>query len=113
PMRYKSGKNAGEIRTEKVVYYRPPNEADLAALEEAERRLMEHWDEWDAKGLIPTEAIPKGYNTNQPIMYGMTRWCEMFTPRQLLGHITLVEELNRLKPRILDELGEDRGRAVV
>ena len=37
----------------------------------------------------------------------------MFTPRQLLGHLTLVEELNRLKPQILEELGEERGRAVV
>ena len=37
----------------------------------------------------------------------------MFTPRQLLGHLTLIEELNRLKPQILEELGEERGRAVV
>ena len=37
----------------------------------------------------------------------------MFTPRQLLGHLVLVEELNRLKPQILSELGEERGRAVV
>ncbi|WP_206881767.1 DUF1156 domain-containing protein [Alicyclobacillus mali (ex Roth et al. 2021)] len=113
PIRYKSGKNAGEIRTEKVVYYRPPNEADLAALEEAERRLMEHWDEWNAKGLIPTEAIPEGHKTSEPRRYGMTRWCDMFTPRQLLGHLTLIEELNRLKPQILAELGEERGKAVV
>ncbi|WP_206885684.1 DUF1156 domain-containing protein [Alicyclobacillus mali (ex Roth et al. 2021)] len=113
PIRYKSGKNAGEIRTEKVVYYRPPNEADLAALEEAERRLMEHWDERDAKGLIPTEAIPEGHKTSEPRRYGMTRWCDMFTPRQLLGHLTLIEELNRLKPQILAELGEERGKAVV
>lgn len=113
PMRYASGEKAGQIRTEKVVYYRPPNEVDLAALAEAERRLAERWDEWDAQGLIPTEAIPKGYNTNQPLMYGMTRWYEMFTPRQLLGHLTLIEELNRMKPQILEELGEDRGKAVV
>ena len=45
--------------------------------------------------------------------YGMPRWCDMFTPRQLLGHVTLVEGLNRLKPEILAKLGEERGRAVV
>ncbi len=37
----------------------------------------------------------------------------MFTPRQLLGHLILVEELNRLKPQILAEHGKERGRAIV
>ena len=37
----------------------------------------------------------------------------MFTPRQLLGHLTLIEGLNCLKPRILAELGSERGRAVI
>jgi adenine-specific DNA methylase len=37
----------------------------------------------------------------------------MFIPRQLLGHLTLIEGLNRLKPEILDALGPERGRAVV
>jgi len=49
----------------------------------------------------------------RPVYYGMARWCDLFTPRQLLGHLTLVEELNRLKPEILRELGLERGRAVV
>ncbi|RLC89510.1 MAG: DUF1156 domain-containing protein, partial [Chloroflexi bacterium] len=62
---------------------------------------------------IPTESIPLAHKTKEPLRAGMTRWCDMFTPRQLLGHLTLVEELNRLKPQIIAELGEDRGRAVV
>ena len=37
----------------------------------------------------------------------------MFTPRQLLGHVTLVEGLNKLKPQIIEELGAEKGRAVV
>jgi putative DNA methylase len=37
----------------------------------------------------------------------------MFTPRQLLGHLTLIEGLNHLKPKILAELGQERGRAAV
>lgn len=49
----------------------------------------------------------------RPIYYGMPRWCDLFTPRQLLGHLTLIQGLNRLKPQILAELDEDRGRAVV
>ncbi len=34
-------------------------------------------------------------------------------PRQLLGHLILIEELNRLKPQIIAEHGEERGRAIV
>lgn len=113
PQRYKSGAKAGEIKTEKVRFFRAPNERDLEALAEAERMLAEHWPEWEKQGLIPTESIPEGYNTKQPLSFGMTRWSDMFTPRQLLGHLILVEELNRLKPEILRELGKDRGRAVV
>jgi len=37
----------------------------------------------------------------------------MFTPRQLLGHLYLIEELNKIKPQILAELGYEKGRAVV
>ncbi|SMG13617.1 DUF1156 domain-containing protein [Dethiosulfovibrio salsuginis] len=110
--RYKTGAKAGQIKTEKVRFFRPPNQADLAALDEAQRTLEANWDRWDDMGLIPTESFPQG-NDMRPAIYGMSRWCDMFTPRQLLGHLTLIEELNSLKPRILSELGEERGRAVV
>jgi putative DNA methylase len=113
PQRYKTGPRAGEIKTEKVRFFRPPNHRDLEALDEAEKRLQQRWPEWERQGLIPTESIPKGHKTMEPMRVGMNRWCDMFTPRQLLGHLTLVEELNRLKPKILAELGQERGRAVV
>jgi adenine-specific DNA methylase len=113
PQRYKSGARAGEIKTEKIRFFRPPGDRDLQALAEAEKRLRQRWPEWERQGLIPTESIPRGHKTMEPLRVGMTRWCDMFTPRQLLGHLVLVEELNRLKPEILRELGEERGRAVV
>jgi adenine-specific DNA methylase len=112
PLRYTSGLMAGEIKTRKVRFFRPPNDRDLQALEAAEKRLQEKWPEWEAAGLIPTERFPEG-NDTRPIQYGMPRWCDLFTPRQLLGHLTLIEGLNHLKPEILAKLGPDRGRAVV
>ncbi|KKM12711.1 DNA methylase [Clostridiales bacterium PH28_bin88] len=112
PERYKSGERAGEIKTDKVRFFRPPNHRDLQALAEAEQRLQQRWPEWERQGFIPTESFPEG-NDMRPVIHGMTRWCDMFTPRQLLGHLILVEEINRLKPDILRELGEERGRAVV
>jgi putative DNA methylase len=113
PERYKSGERKGEIKTEKISFFRPPNETDLEALEEAEKRLKARWPEWERQGLIPVEKIPEGHKTVEPLRVGMTRWCDMFTPRQLLGHVTLIEELNRLKPEIMKKHGEERGRAIV
>jgi putative DNA methylase len=113
PERYKSGTKAGEIKTEKITFFRAPNEQDLKALEEARLQLEQSWEAWDQDGLIPTEKIPQGHKTMEPLRAGMNRWCDMFTPRQLLGQLTLVEELNRLKPQILKELGQEKGKAVV
>lgn len=109
---YKSGARKGKIKTEKIRYFRAPNDSDLQALEEAERELQKRWDNWELDGLIPTERFPEG-NDMRPVLYGMNRWCDMFTPRQLLGHLILIETLNQLKPRILAELGSERGKAVV
>ncbi len=116
PQRYTSGARAGEIKTTKIRYFRPPNARDLAALAEAEQRLQDRWDDWEAAGLIPTEDIPYGHRRDQRdgiVKFGITHWTDFFTPRQLLGHLTLSDGLNRLKPRILAELGADRGRAVI
>jgi len=113
PLRYKSGKKRGEIKTQKIRFFRSPNKQDLNAIKEAEKCLKENWDPWDREGLIPVEKIPLAHKTKEPLRVGMNRWCDMFTPRQLLGHVTLIQELNRLKPKIIEELGEDKGRAVV
>ncbi len=113
PERYKSGERKGAIKTQKVRFFRAPNERDLDALAAAERRLAEKWPEWESAGLIPTEAIPQDINDPRPIRYGMPRWCDLFTPRQLLGHLTLIEELRRLTPEIIAAHGEARGRAIV
>jgi len=116
PLRYTSGARKGEIKTTKVRYFRPPNQRDLDALEDAQRRLQSMWNAWDDQGLIPTEEIPPGHRRDQRdglLRYGITHWLDMFTPRQLLGHLTMIETLNRLKPQILGKLGPERGRAVV
>ncbi|WP_291323778.1 DUF1156 domain-containing protein [Desulfonatronospira sp.] len=112
PQRYASGEKQGQIKTRKIRFFRPPNDQDLQALRQAEEKLNEKWDEWAAKDYIPTEQFPPG-NDMRPVYYGMPRWCDMFTPRQLLGHCTLVEGLNELKPRIIEELGQEKGRAVI
>jgi putative DNA methylase len=62
--------------------------------------------------LIPTETRYIG-QSDGVANYGMLTFDQLFTPRQLLGHLTLIAGLIRLKPEILTKLGADRGRAVI
>ena len=111
-MRYTSGPNRGQIRTEKETFFREPTAEDFAALGRAKQALGENWDRWEAMDLIPTENFPQG-NDMRPPMYGMKRWCDMFTPRQLLGHLTAMETLHDMMPQILAEHGQEKGTAII
>lgn len=111
-LRYASGAHKGEIRTEKVTFFREPTEADFAALQRAEKKLRENWSCWEDMDLIPTEKIPE-MNDNRPRMYGMERWCDMFTPRQLLGHLTAMETLRNMSKEILAVERQEKGTAIV
>lgn len=112
-MRYASGEHKGEVRTEKVTFFREPNEADYQALQAAEKKLKENWDRWEDMDLIPTEKIPSGQKTVELLRVGIERWCDMFTPRQLLAHLTAMETLHEMMPVIQQDLGEERGKAVI
>ena len=58
-MTYSSGPNKGQIRTEKVTFYREPVQEDYDALARAEQALLENWDRWEAMDLIPDDfAMP-------------------------------------------------------
>lgn len=109
--RFSTGVRAGELKTGKIRYFRAPNERDFEGLRLAEVKLQENWSKWDGEGLIPTEGFPDG-NDMRPVIYGMPRWCDLFLPRQLLGHLTLIEELIRLQPLLVAELGSEKAKAV-
>ncbi|WP_288928377.1 DUF1156 domain-containing protein [uncultured Maritimibacter sp.] len=113
PQRYASGDRAGEVKTEKVKFFRAATEFDIAALERAQGRLVDNWGRWESSDLIPTEAIPTGSKTSEPLRYGMKRWSDLFAPRQLLGHLTMMERFRSLQPEIRASLGEARGNAVI
>lgn len=75
--------------------YRAPrpeddNSAQIAA------HLAEKLEEWEAFDFVPSEAIPTGNKTLEPIRYGMKNWRDLFNPRQLLGHGTAVEVFREL-----------------
>ena len=71
---------------EKPREFRPVRPEDNN--EEHIRRLLDaSMPVWEQAGSIPNEAIPEvGDKVVTPRQYGMTRWLDMFTPRQQLAH---------------------------
>jgi adenine-specific DNA methylase len=93
--------------------FHPPTEADLKAVRGADVEFYKLLPGWEAQGLVPNEQIPDGNKTSEPRRYGMYLWSDMFYSRQLLALCTYTEELKALRPRLLQELGNDRGNAVL
>jgi len=85
--RTKAGKR-GRDRWERG--YRAPRREDDNGVVVAEN-LAEKLAEWETLDLVPIESLPLGNKTAEPIRYGMRRWQDVFSPRQLLGHGTGVE----------------------
>ncbi|MEO8624632.1 MAG: hypothetical protein ABI625_26355 [bacterium] len=83
--------------------YRAPRPEDDNSREIAVR-VAEKMSDWEALDLVPTEELSTVSNYDRGHrMYGMRAWRDMFSPRQLLGHVVAVE--------IYRELLEEGGGA--
>jgi putative DNA methylase len=100
------------VKTPKGLKFEPPAERDLDAIAVAAKELKKHFARWEKENIIPTELIPIGDKTGEPLARGMRSWADMFSARQLLGMGWLVEELRTLRPEILAKEGEERGGAI-
>ncbi len=87
PTYLKSGKRGKDKWVREYRAPRPQDDnADQVAALLRDRELA-----WDRHDIIPTEPIPEGYSAQTPHRYGMPRWRDMFSPRQLLCHATSVD----------------------
>lgn len=93
--------------------FRSPTKRDLLALAEADRELKDRWEEWERADLIPTEPYPEISSDLRPRTYGMTRWCDLFSPRQLVALVAILDELRRLEPEIRATAGADEAVAIL
>jgi len=101
------------LKTGTGRHFRPAERRDREALAAAEAELARLRPEWERNNIIPTERVPPGDNTKEPLNVGITAWADMFSPRQLLAMGVLVEELGRLRPEIIAAEGEEAGEAIV
>lgn len=100
------------VKTPQGLKFERPDQADLEAIEEAKNELQKHRARWERDNVIPTELYPAISSDPRPRLYGMPRWADMYSPRQLLGAGVLVEELRGLRPELIAQEGEERGAAI-
>jgi adenine-specific DNA methylase len=93
--------------------FRIPTAEDLKAACYAETELIEKKADWVAQGMMPSEEIGISNYDRGHRLYGIHYWTDFFSARQLVSFGTFLEELHRLRPQIVSELGRDRGDAVV
>ncbi len=125
---FREGK-AGQRMVAVVLYhpekrgkiYRLPTERDIRAYEEAKRYLEEKraklMEEWGIDP-VPDEPIPperaKGNSGFRVLLYGMTKWGDLFNDRQKLALITFAEKVRQAYERMLAEgYDEEYAKAVV
>ena len=99
-------------RRKHIHEFRAPNDTDLQALLDAESKLKRLLPEWEKSDVLPVEAFPSG-NDNRPLQYGMVRWRDMFTTRQLLVYGVFVEEWRRMIADVREAEGQMRGDQIL
>jgi len=101
--------------------YRLPTERDLeayraaeAALVEARHRLAQDW----GMDPVPDEPLPweraQGNSGFRTLLYGLTRWGDLFNPRQKLALLTFAEKVRQAHAQMLAQGAEPEfAKAVV
>ncbi|WP_294200175.1 DUF1156 domain-containing protein [uncultured Sphingomonas sp.] len=77
----KSGKN----KIKWVRAYRTPDISDDNS-DMIQTLIEEKTIEWEALDIIPNEQVPEGSKTDEARRFGVFKWSDMFSPRQLLAH---------------------------
>jgi putative DNA methylase len=93
--------------------FRAPVAEDLTAVVQAEVELAHKKPGWIFQDLIPTEQIPIGSKTAEPIRYGIFTWADAFSPRQLLVLGTFMEGLRELENEIRDSYDDLKTTAII
>jgi adenine-specific DNA methylase len=94
------------------IEFRAPTSGDIGAVQRATHGLAENLDRWEQEGVLPIEAIRAGDKTDYLLRYGMKRWCDLFSPRQLLSLCTAAEVYREVCAALDQELEPELARAI-
>jgi len=84
--------------------WRLPTPEDDAAYDRATKECRKLLTSWEARGLLPTEPRREGRADWACEIYGMTRWCDTYSPRQLLAMIAMVEAAHDVADKALKDV---------
>lgn len=93
--------------------FRSPTAADLDAVDAARKAFASNAPTWEADGFLPSEELPPGAKTAEPISMGLTRWVDLFAPRQAIAHAVFAEEFAKLVPEVREALGDEADDVLV
>jgi len=99
------------VQTVNGYEFRSPNEHDLKAINMATEELEVMLPKWENKGFVPTEERYIG-PADRSANYGMFRWLDAFSPRQLLTLCTYLEVLYDVMKDVRNKLPKETAEAV-
>jgi adenine-specific DNA methylase len=85
---------SGGTRVAWERFFRKPKQEDESPL--ISSALADKMPEWNARDFLPSEDIPEGNKTEEPLRYGFRCWTDLFNERQLLAHGFAVETYHEL-----------------
>ncbi len=100
------------VKTPRGLTFEPPVQADFDAIDSAVEQLSFERARWERENVIPTELYPETTSDPRPRTYGMPRWADMFSDRQLLGMAVIVEELRSMRQAMVEKEGAERAAAI-
>jgi hypothetical protein len=93
--------------------FRAPTDEDRDAIAAAEAELGRRLPTWEIDDLVPMDPIDSVSNYDRGHrMYGIERWSDFFTPRQLLTNVMALDELRGLVGEAQSVLGDEHANAL-
>ncbi len=88
--------------------YHSPSEEDYDAIKKASEKVE---SELDLSTILQEDRYIGYYDRAGP--YGITKWRDLFSPRQLLVHYTYMKKFEEIKPKIRSQYDDKESEAIL
>lgn len=92
--------------------FRAPSDSDYEAIRRASEAVESREAKWNVDGVMPNEEIGVSNYDRGHRMYGIYRWRDFFSQRQLLTNLILVESLGDIVKEAAGTLPREQHRAL-